>query len=204
MVPFFEAPEGDNFLDLFWDKIPPIGEQQTLDTTTLDLRAAVFTGKASNDLTKAEATIAASNFFTYTGSLTTPPCSENVRYFVLKREAFGHRASTAQVSSLMQILNGTNARPLQNGRWNQKDQDLMLEVLTNAATGSLPDADTPVASTASQNVGQPKSPSESVPSAIAPPPASSDVPFIGGSAGKDLEQASTEAQDTLTEMQETQ
>ena len=29
VVPFFEATEGDNFLDLFWDKIPPAGEQQT-------------------------------------------------------------------------------------------------------------------------------------------------------------------------------
>jgi carbonic anhydrase len=49
-------------------------------------------------------------YTTYPGSLTTPPCSENVTWFVL--DAAG-QASTAQIAKLQQLMHGHNNRPLQ-------------------------------------------------------------------------------------------
>jgi carbonic anhydrase len=53
-------------------------------------------------------------YYTYAGSLTTPPCSETVTWFVLKHPA---TMSMAQFKAFDQIL-GNNFRPLQerNGR----------------------------------------------------------------------------------------
>jgi carbonic anhydrase len=53
-------------------------------------------------------------YFTYAGSLTTPPCSENVTWIVLARRA---KLSDAQLQSFRDIL-GNDFRPLQhlNGR----------------------------------------------------------------------------------------
>lgn len=53
-------------------------------------------------------------YYTYAGSLTTPPCSETVTWFVLKHPA---TLSKAQFASFNRIL-GDNFRPLQarNGR----------------------------------------------------------------------------------------
>jgi carbonic anhydrase len=57
VVPFFVAinnnddDKSDNFLDLFWDDIPPAGEQQVLDQTSLNVVAALFpspTGTTGN------------------------------------------------------------------------------------------------------------------------------------------------------------
>jgi len=55
-----------------------------------------------------------SAYYTYDGSLTTPPCSETVTWFVLKHPA---TLSMAQFKAFNQIL-GNNFRPLQerNGR----------------------------------------------------------------------------------------
>ncbi len=54
------------------------------------------------------------NYFTYQGSLTTPPCSEVVTWVILKRAA---RVSQAQLAAFRDIL-GNNFRPVQmtNGR----------------------------------------------------------------------------------------
>jgi carbonic anhydrase len=54
------------------------------------------------------------SYYTYPGSLTTPPCSETVTWFVLKRPA---TLSQSQFDSFDHIL-GNNFRPLQpvNGR----------------------------------------------------------------------------------------
>ena len=37
-------PATDAFLDLWWDEIPPIGEQQVLDATTLNLVTGLLGG----------------------------------------------------------------------------------------------------------------------------------------------------------------
>jgi carbonic anhydrase len=49
------------------------------------------------------------NFFQYAGSLTTPPCSEGVKWFVLKQR---QHFSDSQVDSLIKVLR-FNSRPLQ-------------------------------------------------------------------------------------------
>lgn len=57
---------------------------------------------------------ASSAFTTYSGSLTTPPCSEGVRWFVMKEPV---TASPEQIAA-MQAVMPVNARPVQalNGR----------------------------------------------------------------------------------------
>jgi len=53
-------------------------------------------------------------YFNYSGSLTTPPCSEGVRWFVMKNSV---RVSAKQVAAFKKFFTGTN-RPVQalNGR----------------------------------------------------------------------------------------
>ncbi|WP_316364454.1 carbonic anhydrase [Candidatus Thiodiazotropha sp. CDECU1] len=51
--------------------------------------------------------------FHYSGSLTTPPCSENVNWFVMKTPV---EVSDAQVKQFARLV-GKNARPLQPMHW---------------------------------------------------------------------------------------
>jgi len=53
-------------------------------------------------------------YFAFAGSLTTPPCSEGVRWFVLKEPV---AVSKAQIAAFRKLYN-MNARPVQplNGR----------------------------------------------------------------------------------------
>ncbi len=51
--------------------------------------------------------------FHYSGSLTTPPCSENVNWFVMKTAM---QVSNEQVSQFAKLI-GENARPLQAMHW---------------------------------------------------------------------------------------
>ena len=55
-----------------------------------------------------------SRYYTYQGSLTTPPCTETVTWFVLREYA---QLSSEQFDAFRHIL-GNNFRPLQkrNGR----------------------------------------------------------------------------------------
>jgi carbonic anhydrase len=54
-------------------------------------------------------------YYTYTGSLTTPPCSEEVTWYVL---AEPQEISEAQLVKLTAAIGSKNARPVQpaNGR----------------------------------------------------------------------------------------
>lgn len=49
-------------------------------------------------------------FFTYSGSLTTPPCTENVRWIVMRRPL---EASAEQLRFLQKLLGFSNNRPTQ-------------------------------------------------------------------------------------------
>jgi carbonic anhydrase len=51
--------------------------------------------------------------FHYSGSLTTPPCSENVNWFVMKNPI---EVSDSQVNQFSRLI-GENARPLQSMYW---------------------------------------------------------------------------------------
>ncbi len=51
-----------------------------------------------------------SAYYTYMGSLTTPPCSENVKWFVLATPA---EVSEAQIAKFTQVTHGATNRPIQ-------------------------------------------------------------------------------------------
>lgn len=55
------------------------------------------------------------NFFHYEGSLTTPPCTEGVSWFILKQPL---EVSKEQIKKFQQVINEPNNRPVQplNGR----------------------------------------------------------------------------------------
>ena len=53
---------------------------------------------------------ASRDYYRYEGSLTTPPCSEGVRWLVLKQPV---SASAAQIQQLMKVLGHPNNRPVQ-------------------------------------------------------------------------------------------
>jgi carbonic anhydrase len=69
---------------------------------------------ASRSIDLADGLTDTAAYYSYAGSLTTPPCSETVRWFVLKQAA---TLSKAQFKAFNRIL-GNNFRPLQerNGR----------------------------------------------------------------------------------------
>lgn len=63
-----------------------------------------------NPINLADALTDTAAYYTYQGSLTTPPCSENVTWIVLKRQA---QMSKEQFQAFRNIL-GNNFRPLQD------------------------------------------------------------------------------------------
>jgi carbonic anhydrase len=68
----------------------------------------------STDVNLADALSSTSSYYTYPGSLTTPPCTETVTWFVLRRYA---QLSSTQFEAFRHIT-GNNFRPAQhpNGR----------------------------------------------------------------------------------------
>lgn len=93
------AGESSELMESLWEHIPPIGETQKLPEVMVDI----------NDLLPQN-----SSYFSYVGSLTTPPCSEGVMWYVLAEPM---EVSEEQVETF-QTLYTTNARPVQptNGR----------------------------------------------------------------------------------------
>ena len=51
------------------------------------------------------------DYYRFNGSLTTPPCSEGVRWFVMKRQA---TASKAQIAQFSKAIGVANNRPIQS------------------------------------------------------------------------------------------
>lgn len=86
------------FLAKFWDKMPSKVEKDSYNIT-INVKDTYPSNAA---------------YYTYQGSLTTPPCSEGVRWVVLKNPV---TVSKAQVDKFISII-GDNARPVQslNGR----------------------------------------------------------------------------------------
>ena len=79
--------------------LPRVGEQVTVDGLTLDLGALLPAKKG---------------YYSFEGSLTTPPCSEGVQWMVLKDPV---KLSPQQIKSFRKVYHA-NARPVQplNGR----------------------------------------------------------------------------------------
>lgn len=105
-VMFTEGSE-NSFLAEFWSRIPVLEGLVEVAGATINIAALVPN---------------IADYYRYEGSLTTPPCSENVHWIVLKAEL---EASKAQINKFLAIF-GQNARPVQslNGR-------VVSEVTTN-------------------------------------------------------------------------
>ncbi len=92
------ADSQNDFLSKFWGVMPPAGHELRL----------------SAKLNASDAFDVGGEMYQFDGSLTTPPCSEGVKWFVMKQRA---SASKDQVAAFVKAV-GYNARPTQplNGR----------------------------------------------------------------------------------------
>ena len=91
---------GDNpTIDTIWMNLPKEKEKETAVDVTVDAAALLPRDKG---------------YYTFEGSLTTPPCSEGVRWFVLKTPM---KITESEIMAFGKLY-PTNARPIQplNGR----------------------------------------------------------------------------------------
>jgi carbonic anhydrase len=96
----FQEGIANSLIDSLWKNIPS-EKEKVQDVSSVSVQA--------QDLLPNER-----GYFTYAGSLTTPPCSEGVTWYVLKNHT---TISSAQVAAFAKIYS-KNARPIQptNGR----------------------------------------------------------------------------------------
>jgi carbonic anhydrase len=120
-VGFEVAKAGEPFLDGFFNRLPappqPGSTEPTfisLNDIKLSLASAIFDAPEGQNWAKVPST----DFYTYHGSLSTPPCTEDVKYFIMKQPL---RVTSDQISKLRAILPyGENARPLMNSQWTEE------------------------------------------------------------------------------------
>jgi carbonic anhydrase len=96
----FDRGEENKSLKGFWDKLPrEAGETRSLPKSQINAADMLPSNRA---------------YFTFNGSLTTPPCSEDVRWFVLKNPVTVSKEQTAAFRKIYPL----NNRPVQplNGR----------------------------------------------------------------------------------------
>ena len=93
--------EGDRnpFLESIWKNLPAKGKTQKISNVKIDASRLLPTSNS---------------YYSYEGSLTTPPCSEGVTWIVMKRPIEASKEQIAKFASLYNV----NARPVQpiNGR----------------------------------------------------------------------------------------
>ncbi|MFQ5469839.1 MAG: carbonic anhydrase [Gammaproteobacteria bacterium] len=90
----FEKGQRSPFIQKIWDNMPQLPGQKNIPDTTIN---------ASDLLPVSYA------YYTYTGSLTTPPCNENVKWIILKSRS---ELSVNQLFTFTSIFEN-NIRPLQ-------------------------------------------------------------------------------------------
>jgi carbonic anhydrase len=81
-------------IDTLWKNLPKVKEQETLVDATIDVGALLPSDKG---------------YYSFQGSLTTPPCSEEVRWFVLKTPT---KISEGEIMAFGKLY-PMNARPTQ-------------------------------------------------------------------------------------------
>jgi len=93
------AGRANRLIGLLWNNLPKAEETETVANLKIDLSDLLPTNRA---------------YYTYQGSLTTPPCSEGVSWYVLREPV---SVSTDQIARFAARYS-MNARPLQprNGR----------------------------------------------------------------------------------------
>jgi carbonic anhydrase len=90
-----DAGGGDNpFIKTYKDAFPAEKLAEVTTTTNLDLNGILPTNR---------------RYYAYTGSLTTPPCSQGLKWLLLKGKV---NVSAAQVTAIS-AKHGKNNRPLQ-------------------------------------------------------------------------------------------
>ncbi len=93
----FKAGSENKVLAKLWNKMPAKAGQ----------KAQIAEMLQSLDLLPSNAS---KDYYRFNGSLTTPPCSEGVRWFVLKEPV---EASTAQIEKFHKLMGGDTNRPVQ-------------------------------------------------------------------------------------------
>jgi len=91
----FEEGAENKTLAKLWNKMPNKAGNTASFSALLN----------SNDLMPVDA-----SYFRFNGSLTTPPCSEGVRWFVMKQPI---NASKAQINKFVNTMGGATNRPVQ-------------------------------------------------------------------------------------------
>lgn len=91
----FEEGPSNELLEQVWPHVPKIENG----------KAGLAPQVSAEDLLHANR-----DYYRYDGSLTTPPCSEGVRWFVLKHHA---KASAEQLAMVQEVLGQPNNRPVQ-------------------------------------------------------------------------------------------
>lgn len=92
----FEEGGANPFIDGVWDYMPEkAGETKQVADVTLDV----------TDILPS-----AQSYYRFNGSLTTPPCTEGVRWMVLKNPVTVSKAQTEKFNS---VMGGDNNRPVQ-------------------------------------------------------------------------------------------
>ena len=102
----FDLGAANPLLDTMWKNIPAEKEKE-VDVASISINAA--------DLLPAD-----HGYFTYMGSLTTPPCTEGVTWYVLKARATISKEQLEQFGKLYphnaRPIQPTNGRPIQETR----------------------------------------------------------------------------------------
>jgi carbonic anhydrase len=89
------AGQEDRSIDKIWQAIPTSDRTNTVSNSTIDAASLLPTNKS---------------YYSYTGSLTTPPCSEGVNWIVLTEPI---TVSTAQIQEFHKFY-ALNARPIRS------------------------------------------------------------------------------------------
>ncbi len=92
----FQKGGQNALLSAIWKQMPEkVGETKTLSDVTIDVMDMLPENKA---------------YYRFNGSLTTPPCTEGVRWLVLKGAVW---ASVGQVQKFRSVMQHDNNRPIQ-------------------------------------------------------------------------------------------
>jgi hypothetical protein len=126
---------GTKFLDMWINALParPVkGAKKAVATEAFASRLSpaseLFDGPYRDPASSpSEVTVPSSEWYTYHGSLTTPPCTENVKWFVMKSRLPVSEKQVAEIEGALPFAG--NSRPVQNDKWPDKPR-----VLTGGTT----------------------------------------------------------------------